>query len=40
MVLSGDGTEFWAPCDSVIPPTGGMESSWYGSESGWWNFFL
>jgi len=21
--LSGDGTEFWAPCDSVAPPIGG-----------------
>jgi len=21
--VSGDGTEFWAPCDSVAPPIGG-----------------
>jgi len=29
--LSGDGTGFRAPCDSVWPPLGGMESRWYGS---------
>jgi len=29
--LSGDGTEFWAPCDSEPPPVGGMECGWYGS---------
>jgi len=29
--LSGDGTEFWAPCGSVGPQLGGMECGWYGS---------
>jgi len=31
--LSGDGTEFWAPCDSVSSPQlGGMKCGWYGSD--------
>jgi len=30
--LSGNGTEFRAPCDSVGPQSGGMEGGWYGYE--------
>ena len=33
MVLSGDGTEFWAPCDNLLPQFEGMECSRYGSDS-------
>jgi len=34
-VLSGDGSEFWALCDSVGPQIGGMECGWYGSGNKW-----
>jgi len=29
-VLSGNGTERWAPCDSGPPQLGGTECGWYG----------
>jgi len=31
MLKQNVATEFWAPCDSVGSPIGGMEGGWYGS---------